>query len=91
MTDLTDQITTLKAVIAKGEAFAKALDYGAPTAIDGVLARLRRQLKRLLLLETLNIESQADLDFIQSRGLSAGGDKVVVMFPDGRMVRFESK
>ena len=30
MTDLTDQITTLKAVIAKGEAFAKALELTHP-------------------------------------------------------------
>ena len=31
MTTLTDQITTLKAVIAKGEAFAKALEpYAHP-------------------------------------------------------------
>ena len=93
MTNLAKQIETLETTIAAGETYASLCQPREQEKIEGILSMQRYKLKRLYMLKSLNIESQADLDFIQSRGISAnhGTGEVIVRFPDGTTHRLKKE
>ena len=93
MTNLAKQIEILETTIAAGETYASLCQSREQEKIEGILFMQRYKLNRLYMLKSLNIKSQADLDFIQSRGISAnyGTGKVIVMFPDGTIHRIDEE